>query len=60
MGVKKFDAEGYKKLYVGKNGARFDIYKDTANADKIWPGDKHQKNWIETFETLSDLFSGGW
>ena len=36
--IKKFDAEGYKKLYVGKNGARFDIYKDTANADKIWLG----------------------
>ena len=58
--IKKFDAEGYKKLYVGKNGARFDIYKDTANADKIWLGDKSQKIWIETFETLSDLFSGGW
>ena len=58
--IKKFDAEAYKKLYVGNKGSRFDIYKDTANADAIWLGDKSQKLWIETFETLSDLFGGGW
>ena len=58
--IKKFDAELYKEGYVGNKGSRFDIFKDTANNNKIWLGDKSQKIWIETYEHLSDLFRGGW
>ena len=58
--IKKFDAENYKQAYVDNMGARFDIFKDTANNDKIWLGSKDQKTWIETAENLTDLFNGGW
>ena len=44
--IKKFDAEGYKKTYVNNKGSRFDIFKDSANNDKIWLGSKDQKTWI--------------
>ena len=33
--IKKFDAEGYKKTYVNNKGSRFDIFKDSANNNKI-------------------------
>ena len=58
--IKKFDAEGYKKTYVNNKGSRFDIFKDSANNDKIWLGSKDQKTWIETFEHLIDLLNGDW
>ena len=58
--IKRFNAENYKKIYVGKKGSRFDIFKDTANHDQIWLGDKAQKVWIETGERLLDLFEGVW
>ena len=58
--IKKFDAEGYKEMYVGNKGSRFDIFKDISDNDKIWLGDKAQKTWIETEERLFDLFNGGW
>lgn len=58
--IKKFDAEGYKRTYVNNKGARFDIFKDSANNDRIWLGTKDQKTWIETFEHLIDLINGDW
>ena len=58
--IKKIDAENYKRIYIGNKGSRFDIFKDTANKDKIWLGDKQQRKWIETFESLQDLFKGDW
>jgi len=58
--IKKFDAELYKEGYVDKMGSRFDIFKDTANSNKIWLGDKSQRIWIETNEFLQDLFDGRW
>ena len=50
----------YKKTYVNNKGSRFDIFKDSANNDKIWLGSKDQKTWIETFEHLIDLLNGDW
>jgi RHS repeat-associated protein len=58
--IKKFNAEAYKETYVDSNGARFDIFIDTANNGKIWLGNKSQKIWVETYEYLPDLFNGGW
>lgn len=58
--IKKFNAESYKNNYVSNKGSRFDIFKDTANHDQIWLGDKAQKVWIETNEKLTDLFLGVW
>ena len=58
--IKRFNAEQYKENYVGKKGSRFDIFKDTANHDQVWLGDKAQKVWIETGEKLIDLFEGVW
>ena len=45
----------YKQDMVGGSISRWDIFKDSANQNAIWLGDKAQKVWMATGYVLSEL-----
>ena len=53
--LKNIDVHAFKEIYVGQNGKRWDLYKDTANKATIWLGNKAQTIWIQTEYILEEL-----
>ena len=61
--LKNVDVHAFKREYVGDDGNRWDLYKDTANKATIWLGNKSQTLWIQTeyiIEELLEYFQKGW
>ena len=46
--LKGIDAHAFKQDMVGGSISRWDIFKDSANQNAIWLGDKAQKVWMAT------------
>ena len=53
--LKGIDAHAFKQDMVGGSISRWDIFKDSANQNAIWLGDKAQKVWMATGYVLSEL-----
>ena len=57
--LKFVDVHSLKEGFVGRNGASWDLFKDTSNNSAIWLGDKPRKVWIDTgfyLDKLETLF----
>ena len=54
--LKNVDVHTFKRGYVGNDGNRWDLYKDTANNAAIWLGNKAQTLWIATEYVFEELF----
>ena len=53
--LKGIDAHAFKQDMVGGSISHWDIFKDSANQNAIWLGDKTQKVWMATCYVLSEL-----
>ena len=61
--LKNVDVHSFKKMFVGSDGARWDIFKDTTNNSMLWLGNKSQTQWKLTgylLQELIEFFRKGW
>ena len=61
--LKNVDVHSFKQEFVGNQGSKWDIYKDTSNNSSVWLADKAQSVWIQTGYLLAELlvnFLKGW